>query len=215
MQVFDPQQDVQVVIRSLPHWSQTGTISFITWRTGDSIPLSVYHRWLAERRRFLQRLHVDPDADDWKQQFERIEPLLRNGFRRIMTNRWNRQLDTCYGECVLGRSELSKIVADSLLHFDGERYELTDFVVMPNHVHLLAAFPNEESMLLQCESWKRFTATKINRLLQRKGRFWQADGFDHLVRTTEQFEYLRAYIADNPRRARLSAGQYVHYSKHL
>jgi len=79
----------------------------------------------------------------------------------------------------------------------------TDFVVMPNHVHLLAAFPDEGSMLAQCESWKHYTATKINRFLGRSSRFWQQDGFDHLVRSVEQFEYLRAYIADNPRRAHL------------
>lgn len=31
----------------------------------------------------------------------------------------------------------AKIVADALRHFDGERYELASFVVMPNHVHVL------------------------------------------------------------------------------
>jgi type I restriction enzyme R subunit len=64
-------------------------------------------------------------------------------------------LDTCHGRCVLRRPELAKIVADSLLHFDGERYRMGDFVVMPNHVHLLASFPMEESMKLQCDSWLR------------------------------------------------------------
>jgi type I restriction enzyme R subunit len=116
---------------------------------------------------------------------------------------------------VLRRPELSQIVADSLCHFDGDRYELTDFVVMPNHVHLLVAFPDEESLLKQCESWKHFTATQINRRLGRKGRFWQQDGFDHLVRTPERFEELRHYIADNPKRARLGPGEYIHYSKSL
>ena len=69
---------------------------------------------------------------------------------------------------------------------------------MPNHVHVLAAFPTEEAMLEQCESWKRFTARQINRLLNRRGRFWQQDVFDHLVRSPEEFERLRAYIAENP-----------------
>ena len=101
---------------------------------------------------------------------------------------------------MLRKSELAKTIAESLRYFDGDRYDLTDFVVMPNHVHLLAAFPNEEAMLDQCESWKHFTAVKINRFLGRKQRFWQQDGFDHLIRSAEQFEYLRRYVADNPQR---------------
>jgi REP-associated tyrosine transposase len=114
---------------------------------------------------------------------------------------------------VLRQPALSQIVTDSLLHFDGDRYELTDFVVMPNHVHLLVAFPDEESMLRQCDSWKHFTSTQINPALGRKGHFWQQDGFDHLVRSVEQFEYLRRYIADNSRRARLRPDEYRHLSK--
>jgi putative transposase len=68
-------------------------------------------------------------------------------------------------------------------------------------------------MLAQCESWKHFTATRINRVLGRKGRFWQQDGFDHLVRSVEQFDYLRRYVAENPSRAGLGPGEYLHESK--
>jgi type I restriction enzyme R subunit len=101
------------------------------------------------------------------------------------------------------------------MHFDGDRYELTDFVIMPNHVHLLVVFPAEDMMLRQCESWKHFTATKINQALGRKGQFWQQDGFDHLVRSAEQFNYLRRYLAENPQKARLRPGEYRHLSKPL
>jgi type I restriction enzyme R subunit len=104
-------------------------------------------------------------------------------------------------------------VADSLLHFDGDRYDLTDFVIMPNHVHLLAAFPDEQAMLEQCDSWKQYTATKLNRALGRKGQFWQADGFDHLVRSLDQFARLRRYVANNPHQAKLSPTEYVHFAK--
>jgi len=43
-----------------------------------------------------------------------------------------------------------------------------------------------------------------------KGRFWHEESFDHLVRTPEQFEYLRRYIADNPNEAMLRAGEYLY-----
>ena len=84
---------------------------------------------------------------------------------------------------------------------------------MPNHVHVLAAFPTEEAMLAQCESWKHYMARQINGVLGRKGRFWEQDAFDHLVRSPDEFDRLRRYIADNPRCASLRAGDCLHYRK--
>lgn len=83
---------------------------------------------------------------------------------------------------------------------------------MPNHVHLLVAFPSEDAMLEQCDSWKHFTATKINRALGRKGRFWLQDSFDHLVRSQQQYDYLGGYLANNPEKANLRSGEYRVYS---
>ena len=108
---------------------------------------------------------------------------------------------------------MAQIVADSLLKFDGDRYELTNFVVMPNHVHLLAAFRDEEAMLTQCEGWKHFQAVQINRAIGASGRFWQQDGFDHLVRSEEQFAHFQRYLADNPRKAGLPPGEFIVWSK--
>jgi putative transposase len=97
-------------------------------------------------------------------------------------------------------------VEDSVRKLDGERYQLTDFVIMPNHIHLIASFKDEDGMLKQCESWRHFTAAKLNLVLHDEGRFWQQDGFDHLIRTTDQFDALRRYIANNPMKARLKLG---------
>ena len=70
-------------------------------------------------------------------------------------------------------------------------------------------------MLEQCELWKHYTAVNINRELGIRGRFRQVDGFDQLVLCEEQFEYYREYIAENPRRARLPKGEFLHYSCEL
>ena len=88
-----------------------------------------------------------------------------------------------------------------------------DFVVMPNHVHVLASFHAPESMLKRAAAWRRYQAREINRVLGESGHFWQEDGFDHLVRSPEQFEHYRRYIANNPIKARLKSGKYVLYSK--
>ncbi len=214
-QLFDREQEFQVYERRLPHWAQAGTICFITWRTWDSIPQLVLQQWLDERNRWLARHGINAETDDWKRKLGLLDPRQRKLFHRRLANRWHEHLDACHGACVLRQPELANIVAQSLHEFDGDRYELTDFIIMPNHIHLLAAFPDEEGMLEQCESWKHFTAAEINEKLDKKGRFWQQDDFDHLVRSLEQFEYYRRYIRDNPRRAGLKPGQFLHYSKHL
>ncbi len=215
LQMFDPNADYAVVERRLPHWSQAGTVCFLTWRTMDSIPDAVLRRWHAERDAWLRSHGVEPRDPTWREQFQRLDRTLRGEFTKTFSERWHRHLDDCHGACVLRRAPLAQIVADSLLHFDGERYEMTDFVVMPNHVHLLAAFADEEGMLKQCESWKHYTARQINLCLGTTGRFWQQDGFDHLVRSVPHFEAFRRYIAGNPDKARLKPGEYTHFSKAL
>ena len=215
LQTFDPHQEVGILERRLPHGTQAGTITFITWRTWDSIPEKVLASWRLERSAWLQQHCINPSAEDWSQQVDRLGPGPAQELSRLLSARWNEHLDSSHGACVLQRPELAEIVAASLRFFDGQRYELTDYVVMPNHVHLLVAFPDVAALLKQCESWKHFTATRINKALARSGRFWQQDGFDHLVRSPEQFTWLREYIADNPRRASLRGRLYLHFSKLL
>jgi putative transposase len=211
--LFDPDGEVLIVERRLPHWAQAGAICFITWRTLDSMPQPVLDRWYNDRAAWLLSHGIDPQDPDWRRDLLKIDPQLVRKFLNSFWNRWHDELDSAHGDCVLRRPELARIVAQSLQHFDGVRYLMLDFVVMPNHVHLLTAFQDEASMLDQCESWKHYTATQINRHLKQKGRFWQQDGFDHLVRSEQQFEYLRQYIAENPARAGLRPGEFVHYSK--
>ncbi len=122
-----------------------------------------------------------------------------------------RYLDRGHGACVLRRPDVAQIVADSLQHSDGSRYYLGDFVVMPNHVHLLCCLIGGTEIEEQCYAWKKVTAGKINRLLGQKGRFWQEESFDHLVRTAEAFEYFRHYIEMNPPNAKLKAGEFLYY----
>jgi type I restriction enzyme R subunit len=105
---------------------------------------------------------------------------------------------------------LAGIVADALLHFDGQRYRMGDFIVMPNHVHLLAVFSSQECMRQQCDSWLHYSAFRIHQTIGEKGKLWQQEPFDHLVRSPEQYDYLRQYIADNPRKASLKPGEYYY-----
>jgi putative transposase len=208
-ELFDPKAEWFVREHFRPHWTQAGAVVFITFRTHDSIPRTVLQRWEQEKQQWLRvRGH------DAEKHWSAVEPTLtekdRADFQKEFGRRREDFLDTCHGRCLLQRPELASIVAQSLLHFDGERYRMGDFIVMPTHVHLLAAFATAEAMREQCDSWLHYTAREINRAIGEKGKFWQQEPFDHLVRSLEQYEYLRQYIADNPRKAGLKPGQYLH-----
>jgi putative transposase len=211
---FDQQQEFTIVQKNLPHWVQAGTVTFITWRAADSLPDEVQSRVTQEREQILRAYGLDPRRD-WKAAVSRLPAVKRGRLHWALFQVWDNALDLGHGACVLKAPALSEIVGDSLLHFDGQRYFLTDFVVMPNHVHLLATFPSEEALFEQCTSWKRYSARQINQRLDQSGELWQVEQFDHLVRSAEQFEHYRQYIANNPKRARLRIGEYRHYSKHL
>ena len=214
LQFFDPKQEYTVLSRQLPHWAQAGTVCFLTWRVGDSLPVAVQDEITQERQRILLEHGLDPRGD-WKKTMDELPVSVRGRVQWALFIGWDRFLDAGRGACVLSRIDLSALVADSLLYFDGERYIITDYVIMPNHVHVLAAFHDEETFLKQCTSWKRYTAREINRRLRQSGEFWQVDHFDHLVRSPEQLMHYRRYVADNPRRAGLAAGTYRWYSKPL
>jgi type I restriction enzyme R subunit len=207
--VFDPRAETQIYEHCRPHWSQAGAVVFITFRTYDSIPLEVMKRWDREKE-----LWLDTRGYDTSRGLEiaatALTPVDRFQFQKAFNRCREDFLDSCYGRCLLKWPEIAKIVADSLLHFDGTRYRMGDFVIMPNHVHLLAVFPSAEAMNDQSDSWLHYTAFRINQIIGEKGKFWQQEPFDHLVRSPEQYEYLRLYIADNPQRARLKEGEYLY-----
>ncbi|MHC4179819.1 MAG: transposase, partial [Planctomycetota bacterium] len=149
-------------------------------------------------------------SEHWSEVLPTLDDKERAKFQRQFDHTREAFLDTCHGRCLLRRPELAQIVADSLLHFDGERYRMGDFVIMPNHVHLLAAFATAEAMERQFDSWLHYTAFRIHQRIGEKGHFWQQEPFDHLVRSVEQYEYLRTYIADNPRKANLKDGEFIY-----
>lgn len=207
-ELYDPQSETSIREGQLPHWFQAGVTYFVTFRTADSVPQKLSRSWHLRREHWLRGVGIDPLNPDWKSQLEEL-PKLAHDFRKEFVPEFMNWLDRGYGACALARFEVASLVADSFECFDGERYHLGDFVIMPNHVHLLIGLIGTTLIEDQCRSWKRFTATKINEILKRSGRFWQAESFDHLVRSPEQFRYLQRYIADNPKNAGLSSGRYL------
>ena len=194
---------------NLPHWFQPQVTYFITFRTADSLPGHIVRQWYARRSTWLAQHGISTAMPDWKDKLAVLPEEQRVRFHETFSRQYLENLDKGLGSCVLKQPRFSKVVADNLLYFNGDRYHIGDFVVMPNHVHLLVCLLGNTDLLKQCRSWKKFSAGKINKMLGRTGRFWQEESFDHLVRSPEQFCAIQEYIRSNPNH--LPNGEYFLY----
>ena len=129
---LDKEAEIVKKRRNLPHWEQGGCTYFVTFRLADALPQTRLRDLVEERTRWLQ-FHPKP----WT-------PEVWGEYRKHFGDPVQKWLDAGYGSCVLRRAEVRKIVEDALRHFDGDRYELGEFVVMPNHVHVLVT-PKERN----------------------------------------------------------------------
>src|SRR4051812_10934 len=108
LQFFDPKQPFSVAYKTLPHWSQAGTVCFITWRTADSLPAELQERITAARQEVLQRHGLNPHAD-WKSQLAKLPAVDRGRIRWSLFSKWDEELDRGAGACLLGQPEHSQI----------------------------------------------------------------------------------------------------------
>jgi putative transposase len=118
-------------------------------------------------------------------------------------HRIDRELDTGLGACWLRNPEIASSVQSALLHFDGDRYRLLAWCVMPNHVHAVIEIVDAHSLTKIVRSWKSFTARRANEQLGRSGSFWHADYFDRYMRNEIHLAQTIEYVERNPVKAGL------------
>jgi len=180
-QPFDPREEFKVTYRNLPHWHQPGATYFVTFRLADSLPAEV-----RERLEEMRRLN-DSEAFAW------IE----------------RHLDAGHGSCLLQNPGHATTVASTLRHFDGRRYLLGAFVIMPNHVHALVTPTHPDTLTTILHSWKSYSANQLQRRAGITGRVWQEESFDRLVRDEGELVKFHGYIAGNPSAANLQPDTFI------
>jgi putative transposase len=127
--------------RRLPHIQPPGATFFITFRLIDSIPREVW-KVLRERQAALYQELIE-DTDDQTAALERERQWFRE-FEEYLHN-------TSDGPVWLKDERIAALVAEDFHHFDGERYRLDAFCVMPNHVHtVLKPLPDTEAGRTAC-----------------------------------------------------------------
>lgn len=168
----------------LPHFDSNDVIQHVTFHLADSLPKATVDRLVAE----LQQM--DPDRREIEKR-RRLEALMDSG----------------HGACWLRRPDCAQIVQDSFLHFDGDRYRMFAWVVMPNHVHALFQTLEGWSMSTVVASWKTFTANAIGRVVRQPGEpvphVWHPEFWDRFIRNESHFAHAVEYIHTNPVKAGL------------
>jgi len=117
--------------------------------------------------------------------------------------------------CTIQRSVLPNTARSIALrccsHYNDIKYFLHVAVVMPDHVHrIFTPLVNSEtreiySLAEIMGGIKGASAQLINRELDRRGRVWQTESFDHVLRSSGSLDAKVAYILDNPVRAGLAS----------
>lgn len=142
---------------NLPHWTQYGKITFVTFRLADSLPQHV--------------------IDFIKTEYESIkQQLLKEGNQKelefLQTKRHNqleKYLDKGYGSCILKNKQYRDIIIQTLEHDNIVMYELHSYVIMPNHIHLLIEPKGQATIQQIIKTIKSVSAHKINKYINQTG----------------------------------------------
>ncbi|MGM9699565.1 MAG: BREX-1 system adenine-specific DNA-methyltransferase PglX [Prevotella sp.] len=172
--------------QQLPHWNQNDCVQFVTFRLADSLPQSKLMEYKQIKEEWLAA-HPKPWDDATQEEYD-----------RIIGTKIDKWLDAGYGSCILQDERIRKIVEDSILHFNGEKYNIHAYVIMPNHVHVLLSPIGDNQVQSIVGSWKKFSAHEINKMLNQTGSVWERESFDRMVRGNEDFEAKFKYIEANP-----------------
>ena len=174
--------------RYLPHWTQEGATYAITFRLADSVPADVAQSWRDARQAIFDRA---------AQEKRELTDNERNKLQTLFSERIESYLDAGHGCCFLKDARVAKTVQDAFRHFDGERYKLVAWVVMPNHVHVIIRPLNRHKLESIVHSWKSFTAKAVNSVLDRTGQVWMEEYYDHLIRNEEDYWHQVNYVTAN------------------
>jgi REP element-mobilizing transposase RayT len=169
----------------LPHLYKPGGTYFVTFCLRDATPAGSHQPGRSPPRRpsveKIRSLTI-PEADAVA---ACSEPLPRAG------------------ACWLRLDGPAQIMAAALRHWDGQRYALHAWCVMPNHVHVVVTPAGSWRLSAILHSWKSYSAGAINQLLGRRGTLWERESFDHLIRSIESYRWFVEYVRQNPVKAGL------------
>jgi putative transposase len=203
--------------RKLPHIHSPGAVLFVTFRLAGSIPKTVIEKWKQEKI----WLEKENERIEKLSLSEKIDNTQKEDFLNFHRRWFGKFEDVLHQEksnvVWLKDERIAELVADSLKYRDGKVYYLKAFCVMSNHVHVVfkpllnetslkevkgsspLKFVSSEPTLSEImQSLKGYTAHEANKILNRTGKFWEEESYDHEVRNDEELDRIVKYVLNNP-----------------
>lgn len=146
-----------------------------------------------------------------------VELLPESRRRQEFMVRLHNWIDSGSGSCLLREPEIAAMMEGVLQYFDKDRYTLFDWVVMPNHVHVLFKPLSRWKASKIVASWKEFSAQKILEWTIRRHNerradhpvvlssptVWHREHWNCVIRDEAHFQRVSDYIRHDPVKAGL------------
>ena len=171
----------------LPHWTIGRAIYHVCFRLFDSVPASKLAEWESERANL--KLQQQAGGVLSSEEIARLKYLY--------SEKVEKYLDSGWGSCLLRNDGALAVVKETLLHDNGSVYHLHAYGIMPNHVHVAVEINDRQGLAQIVQAWKSVSAHRINRLLGRRGELWQADYYNHIIRTAREYAFQMEYVYRN------------------
>ena len=94
------------------------------------------------------------------------------------------------------------IILNALHFLDDKKYVLHAAVILDDHAHIIINPIDTLSKITH--SIKSFTAHEMNKALNKRGKFWQDESMDKVIRSEKELIEKIKYIVNNPINAHLS-----------
>jgi REP element-mobilizing transposase RayT len=173
----------------LPHWEAPGATYAVTFRLRDAVPRALIFQLIEEKKSLARRITGGT---------RRLTPIEAMEIRADLERRLDAILDRNLGSSHMRNPAVAEMVARTLTHFEGDRYVLHAWTVMPNHVHTVVEPLGEWALHTILHSWKSWSSNRANEILRRRGRFWQREYFDRIIRDDDELGRTIDYVVENP-----------------
>jgi len=180
-------RDVWQRCRRLPHWELEGSTYFITFRVDSALGT----RFLPSILHAIERYRPAPDKIGRNPTVGQASPI----GQASRVGQAFQPADPA--------PDIASLLEESIFFGYAERYILDAYVIMPDHAHLLFTPLHGWTLAKIQQGLKGFTSWEINGVLGRRGRFWQDESFDHLIRDEVDWLDKFTYIHNNPVKAGL------------
>lgn len=111
-------------------------------------------------------------------------------------------------KCIFGKpgdlNHNGKIVETHIKNLESyyKSLKVDNYVVMPNHVHMILILEDQEENpnISSVVGAFKTGVTKAIRMIEPNKKVWQRSFHDHIIRNQKSYERIWMYIEDNPRR---------------